>query len=86
MEDNKLIYTVGFKLDEKSEKEVKKNFGQMQEEMRKLLDTIAKAVSYTPLRAHETPEQLVCRLRLAKKKRTTILRIITHIPQPTQRF
>ena len=43
MEDNKLIFPVGFKLDEKSEKEVKKNFGQMQEEMRKMLDTIAKA-------------------------------------------
>ena len=42
MEDNKLIYPVGFKLDEKSEKEVKKNFGQMQEEMRKMLETIYK--------------------------------------------
>ena len=28
-----------------------------------------KAVSYTHLRAHETPEQLVCRLLLEKKKR-----------------
>ena len=27
-----------------------------------------KAVSYTHLRAHETPEQLVCRLLLEKKK------------------
>ena len=29
------------------------------------------AVSYTHLRAHETPEQLVCRLLLEKKTRTT---------------
>jgi len=43
MEDNKLIFPVGFELDKKSEKEVKKSFGQMQEEMRKMLDTIAKA-------------------------------------------
>src|SRR5678815_3852201 len=28
------------------------------------------AVSYTHLRAHETPEHLVCRLLLEKKKRT----------------
>ena len=28
----------------------------------------AKAVSYTHLRAHETPEHLVCRLLLEKKK------------------
>ena len=27
-----------------------------------------KAVSYTYLRAHETPEQIVCRLLLEKKK------------------
>src|SRR5674536_375944 len=29
-----------------------------------------KAVSYTHLRAHETPEHLVCRLLLEKKKNT----------------
>eukprot|EP00658_Telonema_sp_P-2_P062622 TRINITY_DN51302_c0_g1_i1.p1 TRINITY_DN51302_c0_g1~~TRINITY_DN51302_c0_g1_i1.p1 ORF type:complete len:116 (+),score=28.15 TRINITY_DN51302_c0_g1_i1:125-472(+) len=29
----------------------------------------AKAVSYTHLRAHETPEHLVCRLLLEKKKK-----------------
>ena len=28
---------------------------------------VAKAVSYTHLRAHETPEHLVCRLLLEKK-------------------
>eukprot|EP01017_Pseudomicrothorax_dubius_P027844 TRINITY_DN3255_c0_g1_i4.p1 TRINITY_DN3255_c0_g1~~TRINITY_DN3255_c0_g1_i4.p1 ORF type:complete len:112 (+),score=18.66 TRINITY_DN3255_c0_g1_i4:65-400(+) len=32
------------------------------------LDTF-KSVSYTHLRAHETPEHLVCRLLLEKKKR-----------------
>eukprot|EP00658_Telonema_sp_P-2_P066140 TRINITY_DN55230_c0_g1_i1.p1 TRINITY_DN55230_c0_g1~~TRINITY_DN55230_c0_g1_i1.p1 ORF type:complete len:374 (-),score=107.77 TRINITY_DN55230_c0_g1_i1:81-1202(-) len=31
-----------------------------------------KAVSYTHLRAHETPEHLVCRLLLEKKKKTTV--------------
>eukprot|EP00658_Telonema_sp_P-2_P068075 TRINITY_DN57001_c0_g1_i1.p2 TRINITY_DN57001_c0_g1~~TRINITY_DN57001_c0_g1_i1.p2 ORF type:complete len:106 (-),score=10.54 TRINITY_DN57001_c0_g1_i1:18-335(-) len=31
-----------------------------------------RAVSYTHLRAHETPEHLVCRLLLEKKKNTTI--------------
>src|SRR5678815_2828319 len=30
-----------------------------------------KAVSYTHLRAHETPEHLVCRLLLEKKKKNT---------------
>src|SRR5674536_64123 len=30
---------------------------------------IVKAVSYTHLRAHETPEHLVCRLLLEKKKK-----------------
>src|SRR5674536_367015 len=30
----------------------------------------AAAVSYTHLRAHETPEHLVCRLLLEKKKQT----------------
>ena len=29
-----------------------------------------KAVSYTHLRAHETPEHLVCRLLLEKKQKT----------------
>eukprot|EP00658_Telonema_sp_P-2_P034965 TRINITY_DN2548_c0_g1_i1.p1 TRINITY_DN2548_c0_g1~~TRINITY_DN2548_c0_g1_i1.p1 ORF type:complete len:355 (-),score=71.43 TRINITY_DN2548_c0_g1_i1:100-1164(-) len=33
------------------------------------LDTIPQAVSYTHLRAHETPEHLVCRLLLEKKKK-----------------
>src|SRR5678815_2900834 len=32
------------------------------------LDTTLEAVSYTHLRAHETPEHLVCRLLLEKKK------------------
>ena len=39
-----------------------------------------KAVSYTHLRAHETPEHLVCRLLLEKKKKnsqqTSILQTI----------
>ena len=30
---------------------------------------VKKAVSYTHLRAHETPEHLVCRLLLEKKKK-----------------
>ena len=30
--------------------------------------SLLKAVSYTHLRAHETPEHLVCRLLLEKKK------------------
>src|SRR5678815_3077111 len=30
---------------------------------------VSKAVSYTHLRAHETPEHLVCRLLLEKKKK-----------------
>ena len=33
-----------------------------------LFNSPAKAVSYTHLRAHETPEHLVCRLLLEKKK------------------
>eukprot|EP00658_Telonema_sp_P-2_P058699 TRINITY_DN47228_c0_g1_i1.p1 TRINITY_DN47228_c0_g1~~TRINITY_DN47228_c0_g1_i1.p1 ORF type:complete len:100 (+),score=15.45 TRINITY_DN47228_c0_g1_i1:186-485(+) len=33
--------------------------------------TIWEAVSYTHLRAHETPEHLVCRLLLEKKNTTT---------------
>ena len=32
---------------------------------------IMESVSYTHLRAHETPEHLVCRLLLEKKKSTT---------------
>src|SRR5674536_251869 len=31
------------------------------------------AVSYTHLRAHETPEQIVCRLLLEKKKSATVV-------------
>eukprot|EP00658_Telonema_sp_P-2_P005568 TRINITY_DN12088_c0_g2_i1.p1 TRINITY_DN12088_c0_g2~~TRINITY_DN12088_c0_g2_i1.p1 ORF type:complete len:193 (+),score=43.80 TRINITY_DN12088_c0_g2_i1:178-756(+) len=34
-------------------------------------DVAPGAVSYTHLRAHETPEHLVCRLLLEKKKKTT---------------
>ena len=39
-----------------------------------------KAVSYTHLRAHETPEHLVCRLLLEKKKKkhTQIIGILIH--------
>ena len=39
--------------------------------------TIAReaAVSYTHLRAHETPEHLVCRLLLEKKKPTTNIKL-----------
>ena len=37
---------------------------EMQDGMRKNV----KPVSYTHLRAHETPEHLVCRLLLEKKK------------------
>ena len=33
-----------------------------------LSQTVFVAVSYTHLRAHETPEHLVCRLLLEKKK------------------
>eukprot|EP00658_Telonema_sp_P-2_P053537 TRINITY_DN420_c0_g2_i1.p2 TRINITY_DN420_c0_g2~~TRINITY_DN420_c0_g2_i1.p2 ORF type:complete len:141 (-),score=54.02 TRINITY_DN420_c0_g2_i1:76-498(-) len=33
------------------------------------LESTVKAVSYTHLRAHETPEHLVCRLLLEKKKK-----------------
>ena len=32
---------------------------------------VPRAVSYTHLRAHETPEHLVCRLLLEKKKQKT---------------
>eukprot|EP00658_Telonema_sp_P-2_P033207 TRINITY_DN24421_c0_g1_i2.p1 TRINITY_DN24421_c0_g1~~TRINITY_DN24421_c0_g1_i2.p1 ORF type:complete len:106 (+),score=30.35 TRINITY_DN24421_c0_g1_i2:102-419(+) len=34
-----------------------------------LAGTVCNAVSYTHLRAHETPEHLVCRLLLEKKKK-----------------
>src|SRR5678815_5878337 len=34
----------------------------------KSIHKYTRAVSYTHLRAHETPEQLVCRLLLEKKK------------------
>ena len=37
------------------------------------------AVSYTHLRAHETPEHLVCRLLLEKKKKNTTQKIIKSI-------
>eukprot|EP00658_Telonema_sp_P-2_P069955 TRINITY_DN59526_c0_g1_i1.p1 TRINITY_DN59526_c0_g1~~TRINITY_DN59526_c0_g1_i1.p1 ORF type:complete len:104 (-),score=30.73 TRINITY_DN59526_c0_g1_i1:90-401(-) len=37
----------------------------------KTLPDWVTAVSYTHLRAHETPEHLVCRLLLEKKKNTT---------------
>mgnify|MGYP002682765443 CR=1 FL=1 len=40
---------------------------ELNEELR-LWDVLV-AVSYTHLRAHETPEHLVCRLLLEKKKR-----------------
>src|SRR5678815_1828117 len=36
---------------------------------RVVVDQCPAAVSYTHLRAHETPEHLVCRLLLEKKKR-----------------
>eukprot|EP00658_Telonema_sp_P-2_P067587 TRINITY_DN56503_c0_g1_i1.p1 TRINITY_DN56503_c0_g1~~TRINITY_DN56503_c0_g1_i1.p1 ORF type:complete len:140 (+),score=52.26 TRINITY_DN56503_c0_g1_i1:119-538(+) len=35
----------------------------------KSIDLVTSAVSYTHLRAHETPEHLVCRLLLEKKKK-----------------
>ena len=38
----------------------------------------AKPVSYTHLRAHETPEHLVCRLLLEKKKNKEPKTDITH--------
>eukprot|EP00658_Telonema_sp_P-2_P058668 TRINITY_DN47188_c0_g1_i1.p1 TRINITY_DN47188_c0_g1~~TRINITY_DN47188_c0_g1_i1.p1 ORF type:complete len:109 (-),score=19.56 TRINITY_DN47188_c0_g1_i1:79-405(-) len=34
--------------------------------------TVGGAVSYTHLRAHETPEHLVCRLLLEKKKKNQV--------------
>ena len=39
----------------------------------------AGAVSYTHLRAHETVLDLVCRLLLEKKKKTTIMNLLTSI-------
>ena len=40
---------------------------------KQIIDVISgvSAVSYTHLRAHETPEHLVCRLLLEKKKKHT---------------
>eukprot|EP00658_Telonema_sp_P-2_P024048 TRINITY_DN19650_c0_g1_i5.p1 TRINITY_DN19650_c0_g1~~TRINITY_DN19650_c0_g1_i5.p1 ORF type:complete len:112 (-),score=19.37 TRINITY_DN19650_c0_g1_i5:83-418(-) len=38
---------------------------------RQLRCCLSQAVSYTHLRAHETPEHLVCRLLLEKKKKKT---------------
>eukprot|EP00658_Telonema_sp_P-2_P050970 TRINITY_DN39008_c0_g1_i4.p2 TRINITY_DN39008_c0_g1~~TRINITY_DN39008_c0_g1_i4.p2 ORF type:complete len:107 (-),score=13.47 TRINITY_DN39008_c0_g1_i4:85-405(-) len=35
---------------------------------------LCMSVSYTHLRAHETPEHLVCRLLLEKKKKNTVKR------------
>eukprot|EP00658_Telonema_sp_P-2_P058456 TRINITY_DN46950_c0_g2_i2.p2 TRINITY_DN46950_c0_g2~~TRINITY_DN46950_c0_g2_i2.p2 ORF type:complete len:143 (-),score=27.76 TRINITY_DN46950_c0_g2_i2:20-448(-) len=39
---------------------------------------VVVAVSYTHLRAHETPEHLVCRLLLEKKKKTTDSPLYSH--------
>ena len=36
----------------------------------------AISVSYTHLRAHETPEHLVCRLLLEKKKTSTLSTLV----------
>ena len=36
-------------------------------------------VSYTHLRAHETPEHLVCRLLLEKKNTTTFILTFRHL-------
>eukprot|EP00658_Telonema_sp_P-2_P027076 TRINITY_DN20990_c0_g1_i1.p1 TRINITY_DN20990_c0_g1~~TRINITY_DN20990_c0_g1_i1.p1 ORF type:complete len:107 (+),score=17.01 TRINITY_DN20990_c0_g1_i1:178-498(+) len=47
---------------------------------------IAIPVSYTHLRAHETPEHLVCRLLLEKKKKhinTTFFSRVIHSPNIT---
>ena len=43
----------------------------MNEELRKYVERTRRdiAVSYTHLRAHETPEHIVCRLLLEKKKK-----------------
>ena len=42
------------------------------------------AVSYTHLRAHETPEHLVCRLLLEKNKKKTInTQIYSYVPNST---
>eukprot|EP00658_Telonema_sp_P-2_P063797 TRINITY_DN52598_c0_g1_i1.p1 TRINITY_DN52598_c0_g1~~TRINITY_DN52598_c0_g1_i1.p1 ORF type:complete len:181 (-),score=42.20 TRINITY_DN52598_c0_g1_i1:45-587(-) len=40
-------------------------------QLRHMLGVVAGAVSYTHLRAHETPEHLVCRLLLEKKKKNS---------------
>ena len=45
-------------------------FGEIPETTALILSLLTfAAVSYTHLRAHETPEHLVCRLLLEKKKR-----------------
>ena len=43
---------------------------------------ISKAVSYTHLRAHETPEHLVCRLLLEKKKKKNNQHNLRHTYDP----
>ena len=43
-------------------------------------------VSYTHLRAHETPEHLVCRLLLEKKKQKLIPNIINILSSQTQHY
>ena len=45
--------------------------------------SIVVPVSYTHLRAHETPEQLVCRLLLEKKKKKKDCLLYTPHPQNT---
>ena len=49
-----------------------------------MIQNILKPVSYTHLRAHETPEHLVCRLLLEKKKKkrgkTTSVELILQHP------
>src|SRR5674536_42988 len=47
-------------------------------------EEVPEAVSYTHLRAHETPEHLVCRLLLEKKKqKQTHQKTINNTPQET---
>src|SRR5678815_5881884 len=47
------------------------NFTELQKQATEdeLLELVNHPVSYTHLRAHETPEHLVCRLLLEKKKK-----------------
>ena len=52
----------------------KKDYQQINSQMRTVTKALGEArdldaVSYTHLRAHETPEHLVCRLLLEKKKK-----------------